>query len=92
MITNIYLFLKYWENTFSNVIENQFIDIKLTIHQKLMKLRKALSNIIGGKIISSWRDRNIALVGAIQMEKIGSVVVLSLILLVASLVFYLLYI
>ena len=41
-------------------------------------------NIIEGKVISSWRDRNKVLVGAIEMEKIGSVVVLSLILLVAS--------
>ena len=69
---------------FSNVIESQFIDIKLNNSSKIDEKRKALSDIIGGGVISSWRDRNIALVGAIQMEKIGSVVVLSLILLVAS--------
>ena len=69
---------------FSNVIENQFIDVKLHHSSKIDKTRMALSNIIGSKTISSWRDRNVALVGAIQMEKIGSVVVLSLILLVAS--------
>ena len=83
---NKYIFISktIGETLFSNVIENQFIDIKLHHSSKIDQIRKALSNIIGGKIISSWRDRNLALVGAIQMEKIGSVVVLSLILLVAS--------
>ena len=65
-------------------IEDQLIDIKLHHSSKIDETRRALSNIIGGKVISSWRDRNVALVGAIQMEKIGTVVVLSLILLVAS--------
>ena len=69
---------------FSNVIENQFIDVKLHHSSKIDKTRMVLSSIIGSKTISSWRDRNVALVGAMQMEKIGSVVVLSLILLVAS--------
>jgi len=69
---------------FSNIDESQFIDIKLYHSSKIDETRRALSNIIGGKVISSWRDRNIALVEAMQMEKIGSVVVLSLILLVAS--------
>ena len=67
---------------FSNVIENQFLDIKLHHSSKIDQTRMALSNIIGSETISSWRDRNVALVGAIQMEKIGSIVVLSLILLV----------
>jgi len=69
---------------FSNVIENQFIDVKLHHSSKIDKTRMVLSSIIGSNTISSWRDRNVALVGAMQMEKIGSVVVLSLILLVAS--------
>ena len=69
---------------FSNASENQFIDIKIHHSSKIDEARMALSNIIGGQIISSWRDRNVALVRAIQMEKISSVVVLSLILLVAS--------
>jgi len=83
---NKYIFISktIGETLFSNVIENQFIDIKLNHSSKIDETKKALSNIIGGKVISSWRDRNIALVGAIQMEKIGSVIVLSLILLVAS--------
>ena len=69
---------------FSNVIESQFIDIKLNHSSKIDETRRTLSNIIGGKTISSWQDRNIALFGAMKMEKIGSIVVLSLILLVAS--------
>ena len=69
---------------FSNVNENQFIDIKLNNSSKIEEARIALSKIIGGEVISTWRDRNKVLAGAIQMEKIGSIVVLSLILLVAS--------
>lgn len=69
---------------FSDVNENQFIDIKLNHSSKIEEARIALSNIIGGEVISTWRDRNKVLAGAIQMEKIGSIVVLSLILLVAS--------
>ena len=69
---------------FSNSFENQFIDIRLNQSSKIDEARVALSNIIGGEVISSWRDKNKVLVGAIKMEKIGSVVVLSLILLVAS--------
>ena len=69
---------------FSDANENQFIDIKIHHSSKIDEARMALSNIIDDQIISSWRDRNVALVGAIQMEKIGTVVVLSLILLVAS--------
>ncbi len=69
---------------FSNDIKNQFVDIKLNHSSKIDEIRRVLSNIVGAKVISSWKDRNTALVGAIKMEKIGSVVVLSLILLVAS--------
>ena len=64
--------------------ENRFIDVKLNHSSKINKAKTALYNIIESKVISSWRDRNKVLVGAIEMEKIGSVVVLSLILLVAS--------
>ena len=69
---------------FSNVIDNQFIDVKLNHSSKIDETRAALSNITEGQAISTWRDRNIALVGAMEMEKIGSIIVLSLILLVAS--------
>ncbi len=83
---NKYIFISktIGKTLFSNIAENQFIDIKLHHSSKIGQTRLALSNIIGGEFVSSWRDRNVALVGAIQMEKIGSVVVLSLILLVAS--------
>ena len=72
------------EKLFSNVIENQFTDIKLNHSSKVDEIIVALSNIIEDQAISTWRDRNIALVGAMKMEKIGSIIVLSLILLVAS--------
>ena len=83
---NKYVFISktIGEKLFSNVIENLFIDVKLNGPSKIDETKRTLSKIIGDKVISSWRDRNIALVGAIQMEKIGSIVVLSLILLVAS--------
>ena len=83
---NKYVFISktIGKTLFSNVIENQFIDVKLNRPSKIDETKRSLSKIIGGKVISSWRDRNIALVGAIQMEKIGSIIVLSLILLVAS--------
>ena len=69
---------------FPNSYENRYIDIKLNNPSKINEVKIALYNIIEGKVISSWRDRNKILVGAIQMEKVGSIVVLSLILLVAS--------
>ena len=69
---------------FQNSHENRFIDVKLSHPSKINEAKIALYNTIEGKVISSWRDRNKVLVGAIEMEKIGSVVVLSLILLVAS--------
>ena len=83
---NKYVFISktIGKTLFSNVIENQFIDINLHHSSKIDQTIMALSDIIGSKTISSRRDRNVALVGAIQMEKIGSLVVLSLILLVAS--------
>ena len=83
---NKYVFISrtIGKTLFSNIIENQFIDVKLHHSSKIDKTKMVLSSIIGSKTISSWRDRNVALVGAMQMEKIGSVVVLSLILLVAS--------
>ncbi len=83
---NKYVFISntIGKTLFSNVIENQFLDVKLNRPPKIDETKRTLSKIIGGKVISSWKDRNTALVGAIQMEKIGSVVVLSLILLVAS--------
>ena len=83
---NKYIFISetIGETLFTNVIENRFIDIKLHHSSKIDEIRKALSDIIGVQVISSWRDRNTALVGAIYFEKIGSMFVLSLILLVAS--------
>ena len=83
---NKYVFISktIGKTLFPNVTENHFIDVKIHHSSKIDQTRMALSNIIESKTISSWRDRNIALVGAIQMEKIGSIVVLSLILLVAS--------
>ncbi len=83
---NKYIFISetIGETLFTNVIENRFIDIKLHHSSKIDEIRKSLSDIIGVQVISSWRDRNTALVGAIYFEKIGSMFVLSLILLVAS--------
>lgn len=83
---NKYVFISktIGKTLFPNVTENHFIDVKIHHSSKIDQTRMALSNIIESKTISSWRDRNVALVGAIQMEKIGSIVVLSLILLVAS--------
>ena len=83
---NKYIFISktIGKTLFSGANENQFIDIKIHHSSKIDEARMALSNIIEDQIISSWRDRNVALVGAIQLEKIGSIVVLSLIHLVAS--------
>ena len=46
--------------------------------------KRLVSLLDNGKTIESWKDRNSALVSAIEMEKIGSIFVLSLIILVAS--------
>ena len=83
---NKYIFISktIGKTLFSDANENQFIDIKIHDSSKIDEARIVLSSILEDQFISSWRDRNVALVGAIQMEKIGTVVVLSLILLVAS--------
>ena len=61
---NKYVFISrtIGKTLFSNVIENQYIDIKLNYASKIDETRRALSNIIGGKVISSWRDRNLSLI------------------------------
>ena len=83
---NKYVFISrtIGKTLFSNVFENQFTNIKLNDSSKIDEAKAVLSNIIKDKVISSWKDRNQVLVGAMQMEKIGSIAVLSLILLLAS--------
>ena len=73
-------------NWFSYNISNlKSLDVKVKNSLEIDSIKKRLVSLLGnGKTIESWQDRNSALVSAIEMEKIGSIFVLSLIILVAS--------
>ena len=60
-------------------------DIKIKNPEEIMAVKKDLIESLGKNIkIESWKDRHSTLVKAMNMEKIGSMIVLSLIILVAS--------
>ena len=60
-------------------------DVKIKNQEKIMTVKRYLNESLGENIkVESWADRHSTLVKAMNMEKIGSIVVLSLIILVAS--------
>ena len=60
-------------------------DVKIKNPEKIMTVKRYLNESLGENIkVESWADRHSTLVKAMNMEKIGSIVVLSLIILVAS--------
>ena len=60
-------------------------DVKIKNPEKIMTVKSHLNESLGENIkVESWADRHSTLVKAMNMEKIGSIVVLSLIILVAS--------
>ena len=70
---------------FTNKNQTDVFDIKLKNPSKILAVKKDLIQLLGDNIkIESWEDRHSTLVKAMNMEKIGSMIVLSLIILVAS--------
>ena len=84
---NKYIFISnnIGKKLFHNISNLKSLDVKVKNSFEIDSIKKRLINLLGtGKTIESWKDRNSALVSAIEMEKIGSIFVLSLIILVAS--------
>ena len=84
---NKYIFISdsVGKNLFFNSPAASNLEIKLNDISKIDFVKKQLLDILEDRSrILSWRDENLALVSAIWMEKIGSMIVLSLILFVAS--------
>ena len=84
---NKYIFISnnIGKKLFHNISNLKSLDVKVNNSFEIDSIKKRLINLLGtGKTIESWKDRNSALVSAIEMEKIGSIFVLSLIILVAS--------
>ena len=84
---NKYIFISnnIGKKLFHNISNLKSLDVKVKNYLEIDSIKKQLISLLGtGKTIESWKDRNSALVSAIEMEKIGSIFVLSLIILVAS--------
>ena len=70
---------------FGNKNQINIFDIKIKNPAKIITVKNDLIQLLGENIkIESWKDRYSTLVKAMNMEKIGSMIVLSLIILVAS--------
>ena len=84
---NKYIFISnnIGKKLFHNISNLKSLDVKVKNSFEIDSIKKRLVSLLGTeKTIESWKDRNSALVSAIEMEKIGSMFVLSLIILVAS--------
>ena len=84
---NKYIFISnnIGKKLFHNISNLKSLDVKVKNSLEINSIKKRLVSLLdNGKTIESWKDRNSALVSAIEMEKIGSIFVLSLIILVAS--------
>ena len=70
---------------FQHVSQTNFIDIKTKYHNRNKYIKKKIIQLFDSNIkVDTWEDRHATLVKAMKMEKIGSIIVLSLIILVAS--------
>ena len=84
---NKYIFIsnKIGKKLFHNISNLKSLDVKVKNSSEIDSIKKRLVSLLNNeKTIESWKDRNSALVSAIEMEKIGSIFVLSLIILIAS--------
>ena len=73
------------EKLFLNKSKVNSFDIKIKNRANVLELKKDLIQLLGeDNRIETWKDRHSTLVKAMNMEKLGSVIVLSLIILVAS--------
>lgn len=70
---------------FNSSSKNNYLDIKIKNDSSKDYLKEEISQLFDSKItVQSWEDKHSTLVKAMKMEKIGSIVALSLIILVAS--------
>ncbi len=70
---------------FNNRSSVKFVDIKIDDPEDLIIIKNSLTRLLSNNVkVESWEDRHSTLVKAMNMEKIGSIIVLSLIILVAS--------
>ena len=61
------------------------LDVKISDVSKIEVVKAKVANTIDKRNkVNSWKERNTVLVSAIEMEKLGSIIVLSLIIVVAS--------
>ena len=84
---NRYIFIsnKLGNKIFYNNSNLPSLDVKISDVSKIGVVKAKAANIIDkGNEIHSWRERNTVLVSAIEAEKLGSIIVLSLIIVVAS--------
>ena len=70
---------------FQSISNINYLDIKIKDTGNKEIIKEKLNKLFNGDIkVQSWKDRHSTLVKAMKMEKIGSIIVLSLIILVAS--------
>ena len=73
------------EKLFESVSNTKYLDIKISNNNDKRFIMGKLRKLFKGSIkVQSWEDRHSTLVKAMKLEKIGSIIVLSLIILVAS--------
>jgi len=61
------------------------IDIRVANAEKIISVKKSLSEMTGNDVVvQSWEDLNRSLVEAMKLERLGTIVILSLIFLVAT--------
>ena len=76
---------KIGNKIFYNNSNLPLLDVKISDVSKVEVVKAKAENIIDrGNKVYSWKERNAVLVSAIEMEKLGSIIVLSLIIVVAS--------
>jgi len=84
---NKYIFISKnaGERLFQSVANAKYLDIKISNSDDKIFIMEKLRQLFKGSIkVQSWEDRHSTLVKAMKLEKIGSIIVLSLIILVAS--------
>ena len=73
------------ERLFHSVSNTKYLDIKISNNDDEKYIMEKLNQLFEDNIkVQSWEDRHSTLVKAMKMEKFGSIIVLSLIILVAS--------
>jgi len=81
----IFISQKAGERLFQSGSNTKYLDVKISDNVDKRYIMEKLSILYKGDIkVQSWEERHSILVKAMKMEKIGSIIVLSLIILIAS--------